>query len=820
MSTSSMWRGRRRLRATLVASAAAFGLFLAFGAGNAFAFSCSGGNVLTITMANETVTVSKGTASIIMANGAVCGISVSDTDLIIVNGNGVADNLVIDLGGGYFEPGDDTEVAGINEVEWRLGTEGSGGGVETLTILGNNSPDLITIGAGVFYDDATNALTEEQDDNGNDTIGTDTDGVGADTAGVTGFINMNDDEDADIFLDEGVSRPAISVYGLNGNDKLSGKGTKGTGGTALDDLYLNGGAGDDLLQGGDGDDWLVPGAGNDTVDGDADSSATTQEGTVHCDELDTTGAYAPDTWGDTVDFSDSPAAITADLDPGEAHPGTATGDGTDVLQNVESLNGSDFNDTLSGNNNNNILAGGAGDDVLAGDAGNDCVLGEDGNDTLNENEGTSLAEGSPDGWQNGADDLSGGAGADDVIDYSGRSTRVVINLGIISWNNDGADPDADSITEECDDVYFDTENAKSGSGNDMISADFSNNQSDNEFWGGTGNDQMDGGAGNDTFHEDAAANGSDMMSGRGGSDTVDYSLRTNAVMVTLDGVSNDGEAGEGDNTAAGMVSYGTEGVCPGVDGETNTGFATAANAPEPFYNVEATDVSSVENVEGGSGNDEIVGDQSGNILNGNAGNDTVRGGAGTDSLNGGDGDDTLEGGAGNDAMNGGEGTDWADYASAGSGGVGVQVNLTTGSATGDGNDTLSGIENASGSSFADSLRGDAGNNVLNGRGGNDAIQGLAGDDTINGGPGVDELGGGAGDDSLAGGSGADALRGGGGNDTLQGGPGADTLMGMKGDDSLSGNAGKDFHKGGPGSDRCIPGTPGLSRGDIAIGCEA
>lgn len=812
MSKSSMWRGRRRLRATLVASAAAFGLFLAFGAGNAFAFSCStAGSTLTISMANETVTVSKGTASQIMANGAACGGSVSTTDLIVVNGNGVADSLVIDLGGGYFEPGLTPEGgSGINEIEWRLGTAGSASDVEALTILGNATNDVITIGAGLVYDVANPPAWDEEADPDGD-------------AGLeTGFVNLNEDDDADIFLDTGIARPAgilggygISAYGQVGNDKLSGKGTKGTGGTATDDLYLDGGAGDDNLQGGDGDDWLVPGAGNDTVDGD-DNNAGTDNNIGRCNQDDVVAAYIWDTTGDTVDFSNSPAAITADLDPGEAHPGTATGDGTDVLQNVENLHGSDFNDTLSGNNNDNALWGGAGDDTLAGDAGDDCVWGEGGNDTLDENEGTSIAQGSSTGWENGADALSGGAGADDVIDYSGRETRVVINLGIISWVNDGADPNADSISEECDDVWFDTENAKGGSGNDLISADFSNNQMDNEFWGNGGNDQLDGGAGNDIFHEGAAANGSDMMSGRGGSDTVDYSERTNAVMVTLDGVSNDGEAGEGDNTAAGMVSYGTEGIC----GEDHKGFETGANAPEPFYNDEATDDSSVENVEGGSGNDEIVGNESGNILNGNAGNDVVRGGAGTDSLNGGDGDDTLEGGAGNDAMNGGEGTDWADYASAGSGGVGVQVNLTTGSATGDGNDTLSGIENVSGSSFSDSLRGDAGNNVINARGGNDAVNGRAGDDTINGGPGNDELGGGSGDDKIAGGTGADAIRGGGGNDILQGGPGADTLLGMKGNDFLSGNAGKDFLRGGPGNDRCKPGTPGIRRGDIVRGCES
>ncbi len=783
---------RRRLRATLVATAAAFGLFLAFGAGNAFAFSCSGGNPLTITMANETVTVSKGTASLIMANGAVCGGSVSTTDLIIVNGNGTADTLVIDLGGGYFEPGATAEPAGINEIEWRLGTTGGvGGAVEFLTILGNASADLITVGAGQTYEVGTAPDWAEEAD------------PDADAGDELGFVNLNDDEDADVFVDAGedgaspIDQPEISVYGRNGNDTLQGQGTKGTGASIGSALFLAGNTGDDLLIGGNDSNWLVPGAGNDTVDGGGN-------GTPRCNADEQLGTYGWNLEGDTVDFSDSPAAVTVDLDPGETHPGSATGDGTDVLQNVENVNGSPFDDTISGNNEGNMLWGGEGDDTLAGDYGEDCVWGEGGNDVLDENEGVSVAEGG-DGWNNQNDRLSGGAGDNDVVDYSGRTTRVVVNLGVIDWENDGADPDADSVSEEGDDVFFDTENVRGGSGNDMISADFSNNQMDNEFWGNGGNDQLDGGAGNDVFHEGAAANGSDMMSGGGGSDTVDYSERTNAVMVTLDGVSNDGEAGEGDNTASGMVS-------PGLHSETL--------APEPGYDDEATDVSSVENVEGGSGNDEIVGDESGNILNGNAGNDVVRGGAGTDSLNGGDGDDTIAGGLGNDTMNGGEGTDWADYASAGSGGIGVQVNLQTGSATGDGNDTLSGIENASGSSFADALRGDAGNNVLNGRGGDDAIQGLAGDDTINGGSGADELGGGAGADKIAGGSGADAIRGSGGDDTLQGGPGADTLIGGGGNDSLSGNAGKDFHKGGPGSDSCNPGTPGLGHGDIARGCEA
>ena len=108
-------------------------------------------------------------------------------------------------------------------------------------------------------------------------------------------------------------------------------------------------------------------------------------------------------------------------------------------------------------------------------------------------------------------------------------------------------------------MFFTTENAITGSGNDILSADYLNNQSDNEFTGGPGNDQIEGGAGNDIFHEGSAANGADAMEGDAGADTADYSQRTNPVTVSLDGNSNDGEAGEGDNVGAGLFSNGVTG---------------------------------------------------------------------------------------------------------------------------------------------------------------------------------------------------------------------------------------------------------------------
>ena len=558
-------------------------------------------------------------------------------------------------------------------------------------------------------------------------------------------------------------------------------------------------------------------------------------------------------WGDMVDYSGSTGPISLDLDPGEKHPGQATGDGTDVVQNIEMVNGSPGGDTLSGDNVNNVIFGGAGDDTIAGDAGNDCEWGQGGNDTFDENEGTSIAQGGT-GTDNGSDMMLGNAGADDTITYSSRSTRVNVYLeplpellvagglpldipclgvsgelpsgiaitaragtdigGSLIFDgdvNDGADLNGDGDswdeTDENDCVWLDTENAVGGSGNDRLVADFVNNRADNEFTGGGGNDLLDAGAGNDTFHEGAAASGADDMDGGTGGDTCDYAARSNSVSVSLDGVDNDGEAGEGDN-CGGVVALNlvttttTAAVKVSVDGEGN---------PQSGQNV--------ENANGGSGNDQLVGGDAGNLLNGNGGNDTVTGGGSTDTLKGGDGDDWLSGGSDNDALDGGAGVNTADYSGSGAGGVGVNVNLTTGAATGDGNDTLTGIQNVNGSSFADALRGDANSNLLNGRDGDDAIQAGGGDDVVNGGAGNDEMSAGAGNDRVSGQNGSDTMRGNGGNDNLGGGNGPDTLYGGKGNDTLSGGAGKDWHGGGPGTDRCNPGAPGLAHGDKAVGCE-
>jgi Ca2+-binding RTX toxin-like protein len=153
-------------------------------------------------------------------------------------------------------------------------------------------------------------------------------------------------------------------------------------------------------------------------------------------------------------------------------------------------------------------------------------------------------------------------------------------------------------------------------------------------------------------------------------------------------------------------------------------------------------------------------------INGTVQADTISGGSGNDVIHGLGGNDTLTGGPGDDTIDGGAGVDTASYATAG-GGVTVNLGLTGAQNTVNaGTDTLTSIENLTGSAYADTLTGNGGDNVLNGGAGNDNLNGLAGNDTLLGG---------AGNDVLTGGSGADTLIGGTGNDTYWVG-GGDTLV--------------------------------------------
>ena len=131
---------------------------------------------------------------------------------------------------------------------------------------------------------------------------------------------------------------------------------------------------------------------------------------------------------------------------------------------------------------------------------------------------------------------------------------------------------------------------------------------------------------------------------------------------------------------------------------------------------------------GQEGNDYIVGDRGNDNIQGDEGNDSMRGDAGNDTLKGGYGSDILIGGVGDDSLDGGPGADKVDYLFAAEGFI--NVDLTTGKATGDGIDTLSSIENVAGSSGGDTLNGNSMDNTFLGRSGADVISGGRGKDVF------------------------------------------------------------------------------------------
>jgi Ca2+-binding RTX toxin-like protein len=138
-----------------------------------------------------------------------------------------------------------------------------------------------------------------------------------------------------------------------------------------------------------------------------------------------------------------------------------------------------------------------------------------------------------------------------------------------------------------------------------------------------------------------------------------------------------------------------------------------------YYN--RVDFSGVEKfvVKGGSGND--------GIRTGDA-DDMVFGGGGADLLTSGDGNDFLSGGSAADTLDGGGGIDTADYSDK-TDSVVVTLDKTTAVAVQVGvtnEDAIFNIENVTGGSANDTLKGDGLANRLDGGSGNDKLNGGTG----------------------------------------------------------------------------------------------
>lgn len=159
--------------------------------------------------------------------------------------------------------------------------------------------------------------------------------------------------------------------------------------------------------------------------------------------------------------------------------GSASGEGADMLANVERLIGSKFGDTLTGNAADNVFVGLAGDDTLDGGGG----------------------------WDN--------------VKYNFGAGPVTVNLAAHSASGEGAD------------ALFNIEAVQGSEASDTLIGDGADNTltgrgGADSIQGGGGNDGLDGGAGDDRLD---GGDGSDSADGGDGSDSCTAETVTNCELA-------------------------------------------------------------------------------------------------------------------------------------------------------------------------------------------------------------------------------------------------------------------------------------------------
>lgn len=380
------------------------------------------------------------------------------------------------------------------------------------------------------------------------------------------------------------------------------------------------------------------------------------------------------------------------------------GNGSSFIELDES-NGALPSAHLVGPGGDDSLYGGLGDDLLEGGAGTDLLSGGDGADVL---------IGGP-----GADRLFGGSSTD-TASYENSSAGVTVSLT----------DHAGSTGDAAGDTLTDIENLTGSAFADTLIGDAGTNV----LVGGGGDDLLTGGDGNDTL---IGGQGADILVGGNGINTLSYVGSAAGVAVNLaTGTAGGGDA-QGDGFS-GIEDLIGSALADTLIGDAGDNMLTGGAGADQLFGGFGTDTASyagssagvLADLETRSG---VGGDAQGDIF---ADIENLIGSDFADTLIGDEGDNVLTGGAGADVLIGGFGIDTASYAGSS---AGVNVSLKVGAGIGGDaqGDTLTFIENLTGSDFADILAGNAGNNVLAGGAGDDRLVGGGGNDTLNGGDGTD-----------------------------------------------------------------------------------
>jgi Ca2+-binding RTX toxin-like protein len=494
----------------------------------------------------------------------------------------------------------------------------------------------------VFGDAQNNTLTVGRDAAGNINVNGGAVAIqgGAPTVANTSLIQMFGQGGNDtLALDEANGAlPSANLFGGDGNDTLiGGSGNDQLFGQAGNDTLLGKG-GDDLLFGGAGDDVLTGGVGTDQVFGEAGNDrmiwnpgdgTDLNEGGDGIDTVEVNGGNADEVFTVTANGSrvrldrTSPAPFSIDI-------GTS--------ENLV-VNGNGGGDTISAGNGlagliNLTFDGGAGDDFLVGGDGNDVLIGGDGNDIV-----------------------IGGRGNDTVLLGAGDDT--------FAWNpGDGSD-----VVEG--QGGFDTMQFNGANISERF--DLSANGSRLRFTRDVGTVTMDV---NGVERVDVAA--------LGGADTVNVGnlAATDVKEVNVD-LAAVPRGNDGDGQVDSVVVAGTNRADSiNVSGSDGNVAVSGLSAVVNIRGVESTDQLTVKalrgndtmnastlqtamqlTLDGGNGNDQIVGSPGADMLIGGDGNDFVDGGRGDDAVFLGNGDDTFvwNPGEGSDLVEGQSGLDTMQF---------------------------------------------------------------------------------------------------------------------------------------------------------------
>jgi hypothetical protein len=466
-------------------------------------------------------------------------------------------------------------------------------------------------------------------------------------------------QNIDIDTDESLQTDTLNVFndgtlaaatGSLSADEISGLGMDGTiqyGGVEVVDVML--------------------GRGNDTftVTGSAAGTITLIQGGGGDDSLYATGGggseapliLAGDTLQDGWLYDSTTAAVTGGARE-YATAGNDFIDASDATQGVI-IYGGVGDDTLYGGSGGDQIAGGSGDDLIYGGAGNDHIYGDSGFNldlslrldrggqvltVVNTAADTDNME-TRDDLGAGSDEIHGGAGEDIVFGDYGvitqtDGTRRILTTGGV--------------------VRIETVNDELGTGDSLYG-----DAGDDILMGGQGSDDMDGGDDDDLLFGDNGV--AELSDGRMTSVyTTDTTTDTGAGDTLHGGNGNDilfGGVG-----SDGIYGDGGDDIALGDNGEVSfdgLGRVQQVTSGDPRFGGD-------DHMEGGDGNDLLIGGAFTDDVDGGAGDDFLVGDAGRGTYRNGvfyqietldrdrfiGGDDTLTGGSGFDIMLGGHGSDF------------------------------------------------------------------------------------------------------------------------------------------------------------------